>query len=130
MVYPQPVYQQPLYPQSMAALQQYQTYPQYTIHPEPSTNGLPTFHINQPSHHTIGLTGTELLNQQLATAQGLEMNKKQEMKPADDDPMRMYWVREFDGTYTQRNRLTIDSGDIGECRWYAQDGVFYAVRLQ
>jgi hypothetical protein len=41
----------------------------------------------------------------------------------------MYWVRELDGTFTQRNRLTIDSGDIGDCRWYAQDGVFYSVRL-
>jgi hypothetical protein len=57
------------------------------------------------------------------------MNKKQEMKPADDDPMRMYWVRELDGTYSQRNRLTIDSGDIGDCRWYTHGGVFYAVRL-
>jgi hypothetical protein len=66
----------------------------------------------------------------VATAQGLEMNKKQEMKPSDDDPLRMYWVRELDGTYTQRNRLTIDSGDIGEVRWYVHDGgVFYAVRL-
>jgi hypothetical protein len=57
------------------------------------------------------------------------MNKKQEMKPADDDPMRMYWCRELDNTWTQRNRLTIDSGDIGECRWFAMDGQFYVVRL-
>ena len=124
MVYPQPVY-----PHVMATPYPYQPYPQYMIQPQPTTTSFPTFHINQPAHHTIGLTGAELLNQQLATAQGLEMNKKQEMKPADDDPLRMYWVRELDGTYTQRNRLTIDSGDIGECRWYAQDGVFYAVRL-
>jgi hypothetical protein len=124
MVYPHPVY-----PHSMAAPYTYQAYPQYIVQPQPTTTGFPTFHISQPAHHTIGLTGTEVLNQQLATAQGLEMNKKQEMKPADDDPLRMYWVRELDGTYTQRNRLTIDSGDIGDCRWYAQDGVFYAVRL-
>jgi hypothetical protein len=65
----------------------------------------------------------------MATAQGLEMNNKQEMKPADDDPIRMYWCREQDGTWTQRNRLTIDSGDIGDCRWYVHEGVFYAVRL-
>jgi hypothetical protein len=42
--------------------------------------------------------------------------KKQDMKPADDDPFRMYWVREQDNTWSQRNRLTIDSGDIGDCR--------------
>ena len=57
------------------------------------------------------------------------MNDKQEMKPANDDPSKEYWVRELDGNWTQRNRMTIDSGDIGKCRWYAVDGVFYAVRL-
>lgn len=130
---PSQVAAQPIsYPQPMAAPFQYppyQPYPQYMIQPQPSTTGLPTFHISQPAYNTIGLTGSDVLQQQLATAQGLEMNTKQEMKPSDDDPMRMYWVRELDGTYTQRNRLTIDSGDIGDCRWYAQDGVFYAVRL-
>jgi hypothetical protein len=102
----------------------------YNVQPQPSFNGVPTFHITQPAYNTVGLTGPELIAQQMATAQGLEMNKKQEMKPADDDPMRMYWVRELDGTYTQRNRLTLDSGDIGQVRWYVNgDGVFYAVRL-
>jgi hypothetical protein len=123
------VYAQPVYPHAIPTPYAYQPYHQYMIQPQPATHGFPTFQINQPAHDTIGLTGAEVLNQQLATAQGLEMNKKQEMKPEDDDPLRMYWVRELDGTYTQRNRLTIDSGDIGECRWYAQDGVFYAVRL-
>jgi hypothetical protein len=65
----------------------------------------------------------------MAYAQNSNINAKQEMKPADDDPFRMYWVRELDGTWTQRNRYTIDSGDIGDCRWYAMDGQFYAVRL-
>jgi hypothetical protein len=78
---------------------------------------------------TVGLTGSEVLQQQLAVAQNLEMNERQEMLPADPDPFRMYWCRELDNTYTQRSRLTIDSGDIGECRWYVKDGVFYAVRL-
>lgn len=86
-------------------------------------------YIQQPPFGTIGLTNNEVLMKNMATAQGLEMNNKQEMKPADDDPMRMYWCREQDGTWTQRNRLTIDSGDIGDCRWYVHDGVFYAVRL-
>ena len=66
---------------------------------------------------------------QLATAQGLEMDKGQEMKPADDDPLAWYWCREQDGTWVQRNRVTIDSGDIGPIRWYADNGEFYAVRL-
>jgi hypothetical protein len=102
----------------------------YNMHQQAPYNGIPTFHITQPAYNTIGLTGPELIAQQIATAQGLEMNKSQEMKPADDDPLRMYWVRELDGTYTQRNRLTIDSGDIGPVRWFAQEGgVFYAVRL-
>ena len=102
-------------------------YTQYATQPQPPMH--PTFHIQQPPFGTIGLTGNEMLMQNMATAQGLEMNKKQEMKPSDDDPMRMYWCREQDGTWTQRNRLTIDSGDIGDCRWYAHEGVFYAVRL-
>lgn len=45
-----------------------------------------------------------------------DANKKQDMKPADDDPFRIYWVRELDNTWSQRNRLTIDSGDIGDVR--------------
>jgi hypothetical protein len=121
MAYPQPV----VYQQPMAAYHQYVLQPQA----QPAPTG-PSPFITQPAFNTIGLTGSELLSQQLATASGLGMNNKQDMKPADDDPMRMYWVREYDGSYSQRNRLTIDSGDIGECRWYVQDGVFYAVRLQ
>lgn len=101
--------------------------PQYTIQAAP---GFSHVHVQQPAFHTIGLTSNDVRSQQMATAQGLEMNKGQDMKPADDDPLRMYWVRELDGTYTQRNRLTIDSGDIGDVRWYVHDGgVFYAVRL-
>jgi hypothetical protein len=119
-----------VYPQTVASPYQYQPYPQYQQQQQqPTTTGFPTYHISQPAQNTFGLTANEVLNQQMATAQGLEMNKQQEMKPADDDPLRMYWVRELDGTFTQRNRLTIDSGDIGDCRWYAQDGVFYSVRL-
>jgi hypothetical protein len=121
-----------VYPQTVASPYQYQPYPQYVVQQQqqqPTTTGFPTYHISQQAQNTFGLTVNEVLNQQMATAQGLEMNKQQEMKPADDDPLRMYWVRELDGTFTQRNRLTIDSGDIGDCRWYAQDGVFYSVRM-
>lgn len=96
-------------------------------HHHPLTH--PPYHIQQPPFGTIGLTPSEVTMQNMATAVTLEMNKKQEMKPADDDPMRIYWCREQDGTWVQRNRLTIDSGDIGDCRWYAYEGIFYAVRL-
>lgn len=137
------IYQQPYLPQPQPAYAPYSSpcpypypspytsYPSfpYTIQTQPPIAGLPAFNIQQPSFGTYGLTGSEVLNQQLQTAHGLEMNKKQEMKPADDDPMRMYWCRELDHTWTQRNRLTIDSGDIGECRWFAMDGQFYVVLL-
>ncbi len=83
----------------------------------------------QPGYGHLGQTGFEVQCNQLVLAGESDINKKQEMKPADDDAMRFYWVREEDGTWTQRNRMTIDSGDIGDCRWYALDGMFYAVRL-
>ncbi|PMD18241.1 hypothetical protein NA56DRAFT_630550 [Hyaloscypha hepaticicola] len=130
---PQVVYQQPGYiapPQPIynpyAYAQQQQP---YVIQQQPPIQGLPSYNIMQPTIGTYGQTGSEVLAQQLAYAQASNVNQKQEMKPADDDPFRMYWVREQDGTWTQRNRLTIDSGDIGDCRWYAMDGQFYAVRL-
>lgn len=84
----------------------------------------------QPAMNTYGYTGPEMLHAQMAAAENQEMNQKQEMKPADDDPKRMYWCREPDGSWIQRNRLTIDSGDIGDIRWYEMDGKFYAVRLE
>lgn len=85
--------------------------------------------IQQPNFGYWGLTQGEKTNEQVLTSVRNEMNDKQEMKPANDDPFKEYWVRELDGNWTQRNRMTIDSGDIGKCRWYAVDGVFYAVRL-
>ena len=104
------------------------------MQPTFSPTGLPSFNIQQPAFQqpaigTIGHTGTEIVTQQMAYALNAETDKKQEMQPADPDPLRYYWVRELDNTWTQRNRITIDSGDIGDCRWYAMDGRFYAVRL-
>lgn len=52
----------------------------------------------------------------------------QDMKPADDDPARMYMCRELDGNWTKRSRFTIDRLP---CRWYITPwGGFYAVRLE
>lgn len=65
----------------------------------------------------------------MATAYGLNMHEPQDIKPADPDQFRMYWVRDQDGTYVQHNLLTIESGDIGDVRWYIADGVYYAVKL-
>lgn len=116
---PQPIYQ-PQYQMPYQA--------PYNTQPQSYVNGFPAFNIGQ-APYGYGQTGGEVLAGQMALAQESDINKKQEMKPADDDPFRMYWCREQDGTWTQRNRLTIDSGDIGDCRWYSMDGQFYAIRL-
>jgi hypothetical protein len=135
---PQPVYQ-PQYPQYQPQQPAYQ--PQYG-YPLPAAIAAPPIQAApQPypgypvpmgmgyGQATYGQTGNEVLAGQMQFAQDADVNKKQEMKPADDDPFRMYWCRESDSTWTQRNRLTIDSGDIGDCRWYSMDGQFYCVRL-
>ncbi|KAK3682635.1 hypothetical protein B0T22DRAFT_444816 [Podospora appendiculata] len=84
------------------------------VHPEPAMG--------------IGLTPNEVdvMNNQIAYDNMVD--EPQEFKPADDDPSRMYRVRELDGVWTLRNRFTIDN--LGDCRWYMGDnGAFYAVRL-
>jgi len=97
---------------------------------EVNGGGAPLYnYIQQPPFNTVGLTGSDLLQQQMGMAQGPSMNRRVDMKPADDDPNLWYWVREQDGTWVQRNRRTIDSGDIGRCRWYIDNGNWYAVRL-
>ena len=110
-----PVYAQPSAPY----------YNPLAMHPA----GQPAPNFAQPAFGYLGATPAEVTAAGIAQAQGEEMSKRQEMKPADDDPFRFYWVRELDQSWSQRNRMTIDSGDIGDCRWYAKDGAFYAVRL-
>lgn len=62
-------------------------------------------------------------------AANAELNEPQDFKPADENPSRMYYVRQLDGQYIQMPRATIDSFGKG-ARWYCTDeGVFYAVRL-
>ncbi|KAK8903830.1 hypothetical protein QC760_007275 [Botrytis cinerea] len=131
---PIPVVPTPAMP---SAAQQQHVYPQPAFQPYPynpylqfaGNNQQVPFgagYVPQPAMNTYGATGSEIQLQQMQIP---EASKKQDMKPSDDDPFRMYWVRELDDTWTQRNRLTIDSGDIGEIRWYVTDGVFYAARL-
>lgn len=75
----------------------------------------------------IGRTQSEIVAEQMQFAEANDLFKRQDFKPADDDPSRYYMVRELDGAWTQRNRMTIDA--LG-CRWYlADEGYFYAVRL-
>ncbi|ROV94402.1 hypothetical protein VSDG_05954 [Cytospora chrysosperma] len=83
------------------------------IHNEPATG--------------IGETAGQVASAYMANP---ELNEPQEFKPADENPSRMYMVRQLDGQYIQMPRITIDSFGKG-IRWYATDeGVFYAVRLE
>ncbi|KAK3331954.1 hypothetical protein B0T19DRAFT_438834 [Cercophora scortea] len=93
--------------------------------PGPPPMGLP---VHPEPAMGIGLTPNEVdvMNNQIAYDNMVD--EPQEFKPADDDPSRMYRVRELDGAWTLRNRFTIDN--LGDCRWYIGDnGAFYAVRL-
>ncbi|KAB5558447.1 hypothetical protein GE09DRAFT_1221560 [Coniochaeta sp. 2T2.1] len=75
----------------------------------------------------IGQTGSEVMADQIKFAHENGLFDAQDFKPKDDDPSRYYMVRELDGTWTQRNRYTIDALN---CRWYLADqGYFYAVRV-
>jgi len=78
----------------------------------------------------IGLTASQVQAQQLQVAQNLGMNVSQKTQPGDPNPDLYYWVRERDDTWTQRDRRTIDSGQLGDIRWYTQGpGLYYAERL-
>lgn len=84
------------------------------IHNEPATG--------------IGQTASEVASAFLTNP---ELNEPQDFKPADDNPSRMYMVRQLDGQYIQMPRATIDSFGKNGARWYCtDDGVFYAVRLE
>ncbi|KAI1335477.1 hypothetical protein F5Y15DRAFT_419772 [Xylariaceae sp. FL0016] len=77
----------------------------------------------------IGKTGDEHMADLAYAAQFNKANEPQDMKPADDNPSRMYWCRELNGDWTHRSRFSIDRMDCW--RWYVLDGgVFYAVRTE
>lgn len=122
MPMPQPVmYPQPMpWAQPMGGMMMGGAPPQgggagnYGAHPEPALG--------------VGLTESETLQQQIEFAHANRLYEPQDFKPADEDKSRFYWLRELDGNWTQRSRLTIDSLS---CRWYMTDnGFFYAVRLE
>ncbi|RDW59575.1 hypothetical protein BP6252_12662 [Coleophoma cylindrospora] len=144
---PQPVYIPPLGPSQYQDASQGPNFPGFgglnpypALGPNgafggvpPAPRGGPTMSGALPPQPPFGPTGPfqdDTLHQQLQTAQNpaLKMNEGQEMQPADPDKLRVYWVRELDDTWTQRNRATIDSGDLGRIKWYSMSpGIFYAV---
>ncbi|KAK6078542.1 hypothetical protein SCUP234_06165 [Seiridium cupressi] len=76
----------------------------------------------------IGRTQNEQTCDLLESMQKDNILEAQDIKPADDDPARMYMCRELDGNWTKRSRFTIDNLP---CRWYITPwGGFYAVRLE
>lgn len=92
-----------------------------------------TFPYSMPAMHLDPATGVGQTAGEVAAGfmMNPELNEPQDFKPGDDNPSRMYMVRQLDGQYIQMSRATIDSfGDKG-ARWYCtDDGVFYAVRLE
>ena len=103
-------------------------------HPIMVNNAPPAMPINFTGQAVVpepalgmGPTAGDIMMQHVQFAQENNLFEPQDFKPADDDPSRIYMVRELDGNWTQRNRYTIDH--LG-CRWYLTDeGYFYAVRL-
>jgi hypothetical protein len=84
-------------------------------------------HGTFPDIMGLGRTHGENTAELLSAMQNGDLLEAQDMKPADDDPARMYLLRELDGNWTRRNRFTIDSLP---CRWYITPwGGFYAVRV-
>ncbi|KAI0603416.1 hypothetical protein F4775DRAFT_533606 [Biscogniauxia sp. FL1348] len=91
-------------------------------------NGAPGAPPFPPEIMGIGKTGNEFQAEQALAAQSNQVLEPQDMKPSDDDPSRMYYCRELDGAWIQRNRYSIDR--MGDFRWFVwPNGVFYAVRL-
>ncbi|ORY63568.1 uncharacterized protein BCR38DRAFT_486301 [Pseudomassariella vexata] len=94
-------------------------------------NGAPGMPVSTnpfPDVMGVGKTAAEVAAEQFNPTLNPEINEPQEMKPADDNPARIYMVRELDGNWIKHNRYTIDHGPF---RWYVTgNGVFYAVRLE
>lgn len=80
-----------------------------------------------PEVSGIGRTLGEEATRQAEFAWQNRLFEPQEIKPADEDPSRMYYCRELDGNWTQRSRFSIDHMD--DMRWFVTEaGWFYAVR--
>lgn len=97
--------------------------------PQPAPGQAPAQAVNYPAQAVnyaavqmpfgVDVTGQEALARNLASADGNGINRPQSFGPSDPDPLKNYWCREADGTtWVIRNRLTIESGDVGECQWF------------
>ncbi|CAN8096994.1 unnamed protein product [Discula destructiva] len=82
-----------------------------------------------PTNIQYGGNGNMVQNNPPLPMYDPKLNEPQDFKPADEDPARMYMVRQLDQQFVPMSRATIDSFGDG-ARWYVtDDGVFYAVRL-
>jgi hypothetical protein len=88
-------------------------------------------HFPFPDIMGIGKTQGEVQAELQQASLQNECNQPQGIAPVDSNPGRMYWFRELDNNWTQRNRFTIDRFVTNdEARWYVRpDGIFYAVKL-
>ncbi|KEZ42461.1 hypothetical protein SAPIO_CDS5667 [Scedosporium apiospermum] len=54
----------------------------------------------------------------------------EDFQPSDEDPNRMYYCRELDGSWTLRSRFAINKSRK-DIRWYiTPEGMFYAIRIR
>ncbi|KAH8673680.1 hypothetical protein BX600DRAFT_433295 [Xylariales sp. PMI_506] len=130
-----PVYHQGIGPQVMAAAIPSQGFQGPIMGgfqgPIAPGNGAPSaFPVDMipPDIMGIGKTSSETMHELLESMHKGNLLEPQDIKPADDDPSRMYLCRELDNNWTKRSRFTIDRLP---CRWYLTPwGAFYAVRLE
>lgn len=98
--------------------------PRYSTFPPAQIPG----HINAP--FGTGLTAQEAADRDIAYARNSNVYEAQDFAPRDPDPNRMYMVRGLDGNWALHNRVTIESGDLGEYTWYmdpTKNNAFYVV---
>lgn len=86
-------------------------------------------HSCQPSRYAAGpYYGSSRSEHVYTMDQARFKEVPQYAQPEDSDPSRFYQVQEKDGSWTRRNRRTIDN--YLTCRWYQRvDGTWFAIRL-
>ncbi|KAK0722824.1 hypothetical protein B0T26DRAFT_674479 [Lasiosphaeria miniovina] len=93
----------------------------------PPMGAAPVPNVHFEAAMGVGLTGSQVAMRIDQWAYNTNIDEPQDFKPADDNALREYRVREADGSWSVKNRMTID--DLGDCRWYIDNhGIFYAVR--
>ncbi|KAK3379480.1 hypothetical protein B0T24DRAFT_663656 [Lasiosphaeria ovina] len=101
--------------------------PQVITGNAPPMGAAPAPNVHFEAAMGVGLTGSQVAMRIEQWAYNTNIDEPQDFKPADENPLREYRVREADGSWSIKNRMTID--DLGDCRWYIDNhGIFYAVR--